>query len=56
MLVATAASSANRVSDENLAKLHIFVLALRRARLKSLPSDRVRRLVDPFCCHVKGMF
>ena len=38
--VATAASSANSMSL--MRTLRTFVLALRRARLKSLPSDRVR--------------
>ena len=47
MWVATAASSANSMS--RVRTLRTFVLALRRARLKSLPSDRVR-MVDSFCC------
>ena len=39
--VATAASSANSMSL--MRTLLTFVLALRRARLKSLPSDKMRR-------------
>ena len=42
MWVATAASSANSTSLIRTSRT--FVLALRRARLKSLPSERVRRI------------
>ena len=38
------ASSSNSISL--MRTLRTFVLALRRARLKSLPSDRVRRLIQ----------
>ena len=43
MCVATAASSANSMSL--MRSLRTFVLALRRARLKSLSSERVRKQI-----------
>ena len=43
MWVATAASSANSTSLMRTSRT--FVMALRRARLKSLPSERVRRYI-----------
>ena len=43
MCIATAASSANGMSL--MRTVRTFVLALRRAMLKSLPSDRVLRLI-----------
>ena len=43
MWVATAASSANSMSL--MRTLRTIILALRRARLRSLPSDRIRRWI-----------